>query len=105
VALDATVTGASDTSVTWSVQEGNGGTVSATGVYTAPSTASTYHVIATSNADRSKSATVSIAVTDQVLSVSVAPTSTAVAQGGRVQFTASVTTTCGTYPAAVAAAP
>ncbi len=104
VALTATVTGASDTSVTWSVQEANGGTVSASGVYTAPSNAGTYHAVATSNADPSKSAAVAIAVTDQILSVSVAPTSKAAAPGGAVQFTASVTTTCGTYPA-VAAAP
>jgi hypothetical protein len=34
--------------VTWSVQESGGGSVDASGVYTAPATAGTYHVLATS---------------------------------------------------------
>jgi len=60
----ATVTGATDTSVTWSIQEANGGTVSA-GLYTAPWTLGTYHVVATSNADTTKSATATVSVSAQ----------------------------------------
>ncbi len=58
-----TVTGTANTAVTWSIQEGAaGGTVSSTGLYTAPVTAGTYHVVATSQADSLKSATATITV-------------------------------------------
>ncbi|MBK5275601.1 MAG: hypothetical protein JJE30_11185 [Desulfuromonadales bacterium] len=59
----ATVTGASNTAVIWSVIETGGGSVSSAGVYTAPSTAGTYHVKAASVADPSKSATAAVTVT------------------------------------------
>lgn len=59
----ATVTGTKKTDVTWSVEESNGGTISASGVYTAPATAGTYHVRATSVDDKKKSATAAITVT------------------------------------------
>src|SRR5512143_697222 len=52
VSFAAVVTGTAVTTVTWSVQEGAaGGNVSAAGGYTAPGTAGTYHVVATSQAD------------------------------------------------------
>ncbi len=41
--------------VTWSVQEAGGGTVDGSGRYTAPADAGTYHLVATSTADRSRS--------------------------------------------------
>ena len=57
----ASVGNANNPSVTWSVQEGSsGGTITSAGVYTAPSTAGTYHVIATSVADNSKTAIATI---------------------------------------------
>ena len=50
--------------VNWSVQEGSaGGSVTAAGVYTAPMKASTYHVIAASVTDPTKSATATVGVT------------------------------------------
>jgi hypothetical protein len=53
----AAVTGTSNTGVTWSVKEGStGGSITSSGVYTAPSVAGTYHVVATSNADPTQSA-------------------------------------------------
>ncbi len=59
----ATVTGASDTSVTWTIQEGSsGGTVSNAGLYSAPGVLGTYHVVATSNADNTQSATATVAM-------------------------------------------
>ena len=74
----ATVSGSGDTDVTWSVAEGSaggkmvnrgaqaqGGTVSDMAVYVAPSTAGTYHVLATSKADTSKSATAQVTVSTQ----------------------------------------
>jgi hypothetical protein len=61
----ATVTGTTNTAVTWSVQEGDaGGTITTTGgVYTAPNTAGTYHVVATSQDDPTKFATATVTVT------------------------------------------
>jgi|GEM_PF-5168176 len=59
----ATVTGSSNTKVTWSVAELNGGSITSSGVYTAPANAGTYHVKAVSAADTSKSATVAVTVT------------------------------------------
>ena len=96
VTFSATLSGAANRSVVWSVQEGSaGGTITAGGVYTAPSNAGTYHVVATSQADPSKSATATVAVTDRILSVSVSPPDISVPAGGSTQFTATVTTTCG----------
>ncbi len=62
-ALSATVTGASTTGVTWTVSEGAaGGTISPAGVFSASRTPGTYHVVATSVADSSKSATTTVNV-------------------------------------------
>jgi GH18 family chitinase len=59
----ATVTGATDPSVTWSVLESGGGTITGGGLYTAPATAGTYTVSAVSNGDGSTSATATVVVT------------------------------------------
>ena len=56
----ATITGTSNTAVTWST---TGGTVSTDGLYTAPATAGTYTVTATSEADTTKSASAVVTVT------------------------------------------
>lgn len=59
----ATVTGASDTSVTWTIQEGpSGGTVTGSGLYSAPVAVGLYHVVATSHADPTQSATATVGV-------------------------------------------
>ena len=59
----ATVTGTPNTAVTWSVVEGpSGGTVTQTGLYTAPGVEGTYHVRATSQADPSESAVATVYV-------------------------------------------
>lgn len=87
------VTGTGVTAVTWSIEEGApGGTVSASGLYTAPGTAGTYHVVVRSAADTSKAATAVVTVTAsaQPVAVQVNPASTTVQAGGHVQFTASV---------------
>ena len=60
----ATVANTTNTTVTWSVTEGaSGGTITSGGLYTAPATAGTYHVKATSAADATKSATATLTVT------------------------------------------
>lgn len=100
VTFGATVTGTSNTAVTWSVQEGAaGGSITTAGVYTAPSTAGTYHVVATSQADATKSAVATVVVTDQIVSVAVSPSSANLPPGGSQVFTATVTTTCGAFTA------
>jgi hypothetical protein len=97
--FSATVSGSSDQVVTWTVQEAGGGTVTSAGVYTAPSTAGTYHLVATAHASSAATAIATITVQDHVLSVAVTPASASVAAGGTAQFTATVTTTCGTFAA------
>ena len=61
--FDAKVQGASSTSVTWSVKEENGGTVTSGGMYHAPWLEGTYHLTATAVADATKTATATITVT------------------------------------------
>jgi len=62
------VGGASDTACSFSVAESGGGTISTSGRYVAPQTAGTYHVVAASHADPTKSdaATVTVAATPPV---------------------------------------
>jgi endoglucanase len=86
----ATVTGNSNTAVTWSLT--GVGTLSSGGLYTAPATVvntTTATVKATSVADTTKSA--SATVTINPVSVSVSPTTASLSQGGTQQFTATVT--------------
>lgn len=73
--LTATVTGSTDVGVIWSVAEAGGGTVSTTGLYTAPLVIGTYTVVATSRADTSKYAAAVVTVTAAPVSVAPAPTS------------------------------
>jgi len=90
--LSAQVTGNADSAVLWSVREGApGGTVAATGLYTAPQTPGTFHVIATSHADPARAAIATITVLPPA--VVVTPTAPSVQQGGTVQFSAQVTGT------------
>lgn len=64
VSLRAQVNGSNNSGVTWSVEEGpEGGSMNSSGIYSAPSSPGSYHVVATSQADPSKSATATIAVT------------------------------------------
>src|SRR6266849_4633897 len=93
----ASVTGTTagqSTAVTWSVQEVGGGTVDSSGYYVAPSSTGTYHVVATSVADSSKSAAATVTVTaTPVIAVSISPASGSTMTGGTLQFTATVTGT------------
>ena len=63
-AFTATVSGTTNTAVTWSVQEGSaGGTINSSGAYIAPGAAGTYHVVAKSSADATKMASATVTVT------------------------------------------
>jgi hypothetical protein len=95
----ATVTNSSNTSATWRVLEAGGGTV-VNGIYTAPQAAGTYHLVATSVADSTKTVQATITVgAEKVVSVAVNPGSGTVAASGTASFAATVTTTCGTFAA------
>jgi hypothetical protein len=58
----ATVSGTPDTTVTWSIPESAGGTITADGLYSAPALPSTYTVKATAHADGTAFATVAVPV-------------------------------------------
>lgn len=58
----ATVTGNSNTDVIWTVSQPNGGTITAEGLYTAPNAPGTYSITATSDANKKRSATITITV-------------------------------------------
>jgi hypothetical protein len=85
-AFTATVTGSTNTTVTWSA---TAGTITTAGLYTAPSTAGTYSVTATSNADPTKSATATVTVNP--ITVTVNPASGQVLIGRTYQFSDKVT--------------
>jgi hypothetical protein len=68
VPLAANISGASDVAIIWSMTEGlAGGSVTQNGLYTAPANEGTYHVVATSHAEPSKTATTKIVVTAKPL--------------------------------------
>ena len=63
--FEALIPGVSSAAVTWSVQESGGGTINAAGLYTAPATVGgPYHVVATSQADPSKTGTATLTIID-----------------------------------------
>ncbi len=85
--FSASVSGTTNTAVTWAA---SGGTVSSSGMYTAPSSPGSYVVTATSMADNTKKASASVAVSVPV-AVTVSPTSASLQIGGTQQFSATVT--------------
>jgi len=88
--FSASVTNTADPTVSWSVLEGSGGgAVSPMGLYTAPVTPGTFHVVATSSQDGT--ATGSAAVTVPSVGVAVTPQAASVPAGGTATFSAMVT--------------
>jgi PQQ-like domain len=93
----ASVSGNTNTSVTWSVDGTTGGnstvgTISTGGLYSAPAVAGQHTVTATSVADSTQKASASISV----LSLGVSPSNANLAPGGTQQFTATVEGTSNT---------
>lgn len=87
--FSATVTGASDLRVLWSITEGaTGGTITADGVYAAPAHSGTFHVVATSQADPSRTAVATVGVPD--IRVFLEPRMLALLPGTTHQFSAAV---------------
>ena len=87
----ARVTGSTNSAVKWTVQEGAGGSITSMGAYTAPNKGGTFHVIATSQADTSKSST-AIATVPPV-AVSLNQTDVTIDVGNQFTFIANVTGT------------
>src|SRR5882762_2938939 len=87
----ANVTGTVNTAISWAIQEGTpGGSITSSGVYTAPGSDGTFHVIATSQADTTQKATATVTVATLVVSVS--PPSDALGPLGVRIFSATVNT-------------
>ena len=85
----ANVVGTNNTAVTWTVQEGvAGGSITSLGVYTAPQVVGTYHVIATSAADSTKSG--SAIITVPLVAISMFPTKDTLGPAGKRTFVATV---------------
>ncbi len=94
----ATVTNTSNTAVNWSISPAGLGTVSSSGLYTAPSainTQQTVTVTATSQADTTKSASATVTLMPTI-SVSVSPASVSLYGGQQQQFSSTVTNTSNT---------
>ena len=97
----ATVTPSTNTAVTWQVNGENGGdaiigTISTTGLYTAPTTlptTTTVVVTATAQADTTKTASATVTLTAPTVTITISPTSATVLAGSSVQFTPKVTST------------
>lgn len=97
----ATVTGSTNTGVTWQVNgvtggDATNGTISTTGLYTAPTvlpTTTTVAVTAVSQADTTKTASTLVTLTAPAVTISISPTSATVPAGGTQQFTPTVTVT------------
>ncbi len=63
ITFKAAVSGGTDPNVFWSVKENSaGGKINQNGTYTTPDTTGTYHVIATSQADTTRSAMATVTV-------------------------------------------
>ena len=66
----ANVTGTVNTAVSWAVQENaSGGSITSSGIYTAPGTQGTFHVIATSQADATQQVIAAVTVAPLVVSI------------------------------------
>lgn len=94
----ATVTGATDTSVSWSVNGVHGGTpvtgtITAAGVYTAPADlplAPTVQITATSNSDTTRFATATLTITSDI-AIALTPSAIGVELGATQPFHAAIT--------------
>jgi glucose/arabinose dehydrogenase/N-acetylneuraminic acid mutarotase/endonuclease YncB( thermonuclease family) len=95
----ATVTGTANTAVTWSIRP-NVGTISAAGLYTAPSTITTQQTVtvtATSQADATNAGTATVTLTPPAtVNVTVSPATVSRGPSQTQQFTATVTGTTNT---------
>src|SRR2546430_1604843 len=94
----ASVTGSTDPRVSWTVTEGpQGGSIDGAGTYTAPSGTGTFHLVAASIADPSRTATAVVSVVRPAgVWVSVTPRTADLPPGGTTLLAATVTGTADT---------
>ncbi|NKE70067.1 TolB family protein [Candidatus Manganitrophus noduliformans] len=94
--FQAAVTGSDNRNVVWSIQEGAaGGTITpgagGRATYTAPGAEGIFHVVATSQADPSRTATAAVTVTARpVISVMIQPETVSLSSNEQQPFTATV---------------
>jgi Tol biopolymer transport system component len=91
--------------VDWSVSEKNGGSITNNGLYTAPANVGVFHVVATSKADKTQSASAAVDVSASLLSIqqlpggataySVTPLFTTLASDGKTWTTQGVVDSAG----------
>ena len=97
----ATVTGSTNTAVTWQVNSATGGdaingTISTTGLYTAPNvlpSATTVTIMAIAQADTTKTAIAAVTLTAPAVTITLSPTSATLAAGQTQKFTPTITVT------------
>jgi hypothetical protein len=101
--FSATVSGTSNTAVSWLVDGTTGGasatgTISSTGLYTAPSAMPSTAIVVTaqSSAQPTATASASVQLTAPTVSVSISPASASVTEGQTQQFSAQVSGTTNT---------
>jgi len=92
----ASVTNSQNQRVSWSIQEGaTAGSITTAGIYTAPGSAGTYHVIATSEADPTKKGSALVTVTAPAPIFSSVPP-VAAAEGTQYSYQVAATDPAGT---------
>lgn len=97
----ATVTGSTNTAITWQVNSATGGdaingTISTTGLYTAPNvlpSATTVTITAIAQADTTKTAIAAVTLTAPAVTITLSPTSATLAAGQTQKFTPTITVT------------
>jgi hypothetical protein len=88
-AFTATITGTTNTAVTWSVQGSSGGTISSTGLYTPPQNRSgTFYIVATSQANPAAAATATVTV--PLAQITIDPVTATLRPDGTQTFAATV---------------
>lgn len=95
VAFTASVSGAPEIAVVWSVQESDGGSITPDGTYTAPQSEGTFHVTAATRSEPPKEATATVTVTRRTqiasaVSVKIIPEAITVGAGESYSFKATV---------------
>lgn len=76
--------------VTWAIPEVGGGSIDASGDYTAPTTTGTFHVVATSTIDTTVSGQAVVTVVPPPVAVTIAPPTASISNCTTVQFVATV---------------
>ena len=84
--FSATVTGSTNTAVNWSIAESGAGSIDTNGMYTAPAAAGTFHVVASAQADTTKTASLVTTITIGKPTFTSSPPTTAV-EGSTYSYT------------------